>query len=63
MGDSAGGGLATATALLARDRGLYPPVKCQMFMSPMLEDLAVAGLLSGAERGESPLLGFATVPP
>jgi acetyl esterase/lipase len=53
MGDSAGGGLAAATALLARDRGLNPPLKSQMLASPMLDDRA--------EHVESPLLAFATV--
>ncbi|KAI3319015.1 Alpha/Beta hydrolase protein [Xylariaceae sp. AK1471] len=62
MGDSAGGGLAAATALLARDRGLNPPLKSQVLVSPMLDDRAAAKLVSSAERGESPLLGFATVP-
>jgi len=68
MGDSAGGGLAAATALLARDRGLNPPLKSQLLVAPMLDDRAAAQLVSGASGGEkgdkggSPLLAFATVP-
>ncbi|RWA11699.1 hypothetical protein EKO27_g3400 [Xylaria grammica] len=59
MGDGAGGGLAAATALLARDRGLNPPLKSQVLISPMLDDRAAASL---ASRGDSPLLAFATIP-
>ncbi|TGJ84613.1 hypothetical protein E0Z10_g4145 [Xylaria hypoxylon] len=59
MGDGAGGGLAAATALLARDRGLNPPLKSQVLISPMLDDRAAANL---ASRGDSPLLAFATMP-
>ncbi|KAI0886849.1 uncharacterized protein GGS22DRAFT_178866 [Annulohypoxylon maeteangense] len=38
MGESAGGGLAAGTALMARDRGLEPPIKQQILMYPMLDD-------------------------
>lgn len=38
MGDSAGGGIAAGTALLARDRGLNPPLAKQMLIYPMLDD-------------------------
>lgn len=38
MGESAGGGLAAALALLARDRGLSPPLAKQILMCPMLDD-------------------------
>ena len=37
MGDSAGGGLAAATALVARDRG-GPPLAAQILVYPMLDD-------------------------
>ena len=37
MGDSAGGGLAAATALMARDRG-GPPLAAQILVYPMLDD-------------------------
>ncbi|MGH7434338.1 MAG: alpha/beta hydrolase, partial [Polyangiaceae bacterium] len=37
MGDSAGGGLAAATALLARDRG-RPTMAAQILVYPMLDD-------------------------
>jgi acetyl esterase/lipase len=37
MGDSAGGGLAAAVALLARDRG-GPDLAAQMLIYPMLDD-------------------------
>ncbi|KAI0545394.1 Alpha/Beta hydrolase protein [Xylaria curta] len=60
MGDGAGGGLAAATALLARDRGLNPPLKSQILVSPMLDDrIASNWALDGRD---SPLLGFATIP-
>ncbi|KAI8631504.1 Alpha/Beta hydrolase protein [Xylariaceae sp. FL1651] len=68
MGDSAGGGLAAAMGLMARDRGLNPPLKSQILVYPMLDDRAAARLVStsavavGGERRDSPLLGFATVP-
>ena len=37
MGDSAGGGLAAAVALIARDRG-GPPLSAQILVYPMLDD-------------------------
>jgi acetyl esterase/lipase len=38
MGDSAGGGLAAGTALLARDQKLNPPLLKQILIYPMLDD-------------------------
>ena len=38
MGESAGGGLAAALALLARDRELSPPLARQLLVYPMLDD-------------------------
>ncbi|KAM0283288.1 hypothetical protein ACHAQH_002584 [Verticillium albo-atrum] len=38
MGESAGGGLAAGAALLARDRGLTPPLAKQILVYPMLDD-------------------------
>ena len=38
MGDSGGGGVAAATALLARDRNLHPPLAKQILIYPMLDD-------------------------
>lgn len=38
MGESSGGGLAAGTALLARDRGLTPPLAKQILVYPMLDD-------------------------
>lgn len=38
MGDSAGGGLAAGAVLMARDRGLSPPVAKQVLVCPMLDD-------------------------
>lgn len=38
MGESAGGGLAAALTLMARDRGLSPPIKRQILAFPMLDD-------------------------
>jgi len=43
MGESAGGGLAAALALLARDRGEYP-LAFQHLLYPMLDDRTSAGL-------------------
>ncbi|EUC27013.1 hypothetical protein COCCADRAFT_112791 [Bipolaris zeicola 26-R-13] len=38
MGESAGGNLAAAVTLLARDRGLAPPLAKQILIYPMLDD-------------------------
>ena len=38
MGESAGGGLAAALTLLARDRALSPPLAKQILVYPMLDD-------------------------
>lgn len=38
LGDSAGGGIAAGTALMARDRGLDPPLAKQVLIYPMLDD-------------------------
>lgn len=40
-GDSAGGGIAAGTALLARDRGLSPPLAKQVLIYPMLDDRTI----------------------
>jgi acetyl esterase/lipase len=41
MGESAGGGLAAALTLLARDRALSPPLAKQILIYPMLNDRTV----------------------
>ncbi|KAJ4991815.1 hypothetical protein SVAN01_02665 [Stagonosporopsis vannaccii] len=38
MGESSGGGLAAGLALLARDRGLSPPLAKQILVYPMIDD-------------------------
>ncbi|GKT55735.1 arylesterase monooxygenase [Colletotrichum tofieldiae] len=38
MGDSAGGGIAAGATLIARDRGLAPPLRRQVLVYPMLDD-------------------------
>ncbi|KAH6652465.1 Alpha/Beta hydrolase protein [Truncatella angustata] len=38
VGQSAGGGLAAGTALMARDKGLEPPLAGQILKYPMLDD-------------------------
>ncbi|CAH0057030.1 unnamed protein product [Clonostachys solani] len=38
LGESAGGGIAAGVALLARDRGLTPPLTKQILIYPMLDD-------------------------
>ncbi|KAL4964310.1 Alpha/Beta hydrolase protein [Aspergillus stella-maris] len=41
MGESAGGGLAAGVALMARDRGLSPPLAKHIILCPMLDDRPV----------------------
>jgi acetyl esterase/lipase len=41
MGESAGGNLAAATALMARDRGLQPQLAKQILIYPMLDDRTI----------------------
>ena len=41
MGESAGGGLAAGTTLIARDRALEPPIKKQILVYPMLDDRSI----------------------
>ncbi|KAJ5742427.1 uncharacterized protein N7511_011446 [Penicillium nucicola] len=41
MGESAGGGLAAALTLLARDKALSPPIAKQILIYPMLDDRTV----------------------
>lgn len=50
-GESAGGGLAAALALLARDRGSVP-VAIQMLIYPMLDDRTGNGVVPGPLTGE-----------
>ena len=38
MGESAGGGIAAGVTLMARDRGLSPPLAKQILIYPMLDD-------------------------
>ena len=38
MGDSAGGGLAAGVTIMARDKGLSPPLAKQMLIAAMLDD-------------------------
>lgn len=42
LGESAGGGLAAGTVLMARDKRLEPPVAYQMLIYPMLDDRNLA---------------------
>lgn len=42
LGESAGGGLAAGMALMARDKGLSPPIAFQMLIYPMLDDRNLA---------------------
>jgi acetyl esterase/lipase len=53
VGLSAGGGLAAAVALMARDRNLQPPLAKQILLSPMLDD-------RNLESTDSALEPFAT---
>lgn len=53
-GDSAGGGIAAGTALLARDRKLAPPVAKQVLIYPMLDDRTHYG----ADWPVRPFLGW-----
>jgi acetyl esterase/lipase len=39
MGESAGGGIAAGVALMARDRGMTPPIAKQILIYPMLDDM------------------------
>ncbi|KAL7622905.1 hypothetical protein AAE478_006584 [Parahypoxylon ruwenzoriense] len=39
FGQSAGGGIAAGVALMAQDRGLYPPLAAQVLRYPMLDDM------------------------
>ncbi len=49
LGDSAGGGLAATTALMARDRG-GPPIALQVLIEPELDDrLDTPSMLAGAD--------------
>lgn len=57
IGDSAGGGLAAGTSLLARDRELDPPVARQMLIYPMLDDRTIRNIAP-----QSTLTPFATLP-
>jgi acetyl esterase/lipase len=47
MGESAGGGLAAALALVARDRSFSPPLAKQILMYPMLDDRTEMDLTGG----------------
>jgi len=38
LGESSGGGIAAGVALMARDRGLEPPLRKQILIYPMLDD-------------------------
>lgn len=47
MGDSAGGCLSAATTLVARDRGLSPPLAKQILIYPMLDNRTVSANTAG----------------
>ncbi len=55
LGISAGGGLAVATALMARDKGLKPEVGRLVLVYPMLDDRSVE-----LGKGEEGVRGFLT---
>lgn len=57
MGDSAGGGLVAATALLSRDQGVQPPLARLIMTCPMLDDRALCAIAP-----DGPLDALATVP-
>ncbi|KAJ5226016.1 hypothetical protein N7468_007241 [Penicillium chermesinum] len=46
MGESAGGNLAAAISLMARDRGLSPPLAKQILIYPMLDDRNVHEIIT-----------------
>jgi len=50
-GASAGGGIAAGVCLMARDRGLQPPIAKQVLIYPMLDDRTIIG-------EENPLFKF-----
>ncbi|KAH8892945.1 hypothetical protein GQ53DRAFT_861241 [Thozetella sp. PMI_491] len=52
MGDSAGGGLAAATALAARDQELSPPLAKQILIYPMLDDRTITRALPDSQSPE-----------
>lgn len=56
-GDSAGGGISAGTAILARDRGLSPPVAKQVLIYPMLDDRTIGRY--GPDWPVRRFLGFA----
>jgi acetyl esterase/lipase len=56
MGDSGGGALVAGVALLARDRGLEPPVARQLMTYPMLDDRTITRL--SPQSPQAPLATF-----
>lgn len=55
LGESAGGGLAAAVSLLARDRALSPRIAKQLLVYPMLDDRTLSG---DAQLGAAALLDY-----
>lgn len=55
MGESSGGGLAAAVALMSRDRGFTPSIKKTILVYPMLDDRSIT---SWANSRETTLLGM-----